>query len=130
MHHRRTVLMVEDEAAVRHVVQLMLERLGMNVLAAIDAQDALRIVRGHPASIDLLLTDIIMPGLNGRQLSERVQAIRPEIRTIYMSGYTDDPVVQQVVRHADALYLQKPFDAEALSRAVRQAFETAPPLPN
>ncbi len=130
MHHRRTVLMVEDEAAVRHVVQLMLERLGMNVLAAIDAQDALRIVRGHPASIDLLLTDIIMPGLNGRQLSERVQAIRPEIRTIYMSGYTDDPVVQQVVRHADALYLQKPFDAEALSRTVRQAFETAPPHPN
>ncbi|MFN7913855.1 MAG: PAS domain S-box protein [Vicinamibacterales bacterium] len=124
---RKTVLMVEDEAAVRHVVQLMLERMGMHVLAALDAQDALRVIQTYPETIDLLLTDVIMPGLNGRQLAERVRATRPEIRTVYMSGYTDDAVVQQVVRHADALYLQKPFDAEALSRTIRQAFESVPP---
>ena len=126
---RKTVLMVEDEAAVRHVVQLMLERMGMHVLAALDAQDALRVIQMHAGPIDLLLTDVIMPGLNGRQLAERVQALRPTIRTVYMSGYTDDAVVQQVVRHSDALYLQKPFDAEALSRTLRQALDAAPPEP-
>lgn len=126
---QKTVLMVEDEAAVRHVVQLMLERMGMHVLAALDAQDALRVIQTHTGPIDLLLTDVIMPGLNGRQLAERVQALRPAIRTVYMSGYTDDAVVQQVVRHSDALYLQKPFDAEALARTLRQALDAAPPEP-
>ncbi|MGC4081426.1 MAG: response regulator [Vicinamibacterales bacterium] len=117
--------MVEDEASVRHVVQVMLERMGMNVIAATDAQDALRVMAMHRGDINLLLTDVIMPGLNGRQLAEHVQAIRPNIRTIYMSGYTDDSVVQQVVLQADAFYIQKPFDAETLGRTLRQALEAA-----
>ncbi|MGC4081409.1 MAG: response regulator [Vicinamibacterales bacterium] len=121
----KTVLMVEDEASVRHVVQVMLERMGMNVIAATDAQDALRVMAMHRGDIDFLLTDVIMPGLNGRQLAEHVQAIRPNIRTIYMSGYTDDSVVQQVVLQADAFYIQKPFDAETLGRTLRQALEAA-----
>ena len=124
----RTVLMVEDEASVRQVVRLMLERLGMHVLPSTDAQDALRILGRYPGPIDLLLTDIIMPGLNGRQLAEQVQALRPGTRTIYMSGYTDDAVVQHGVLRADALYVQKPFDADTLNRTIRLALEAAPPV--
>ncbi len=127
VRERKTVLMVEDETAVRHVVQVMLERLGLEVLAATDAQDALRTLDVHDGPIDLLLTDIIMPGLNGRQLAEQVQARRPGLRVIYMSGYTDDAVVQQVVLHADALYIQKPFDSDAIARKVRQALDGASP---
>jgi len=127
---KRTVLMTEDETSVRHVAEVMLRRVGYEVLSAANADEALKIAAAHEGPIDLLLTDVIMPGMNGRQLAERLLAERPGLRVLYMSGYTDDSLVQHVVLNTDASYLQKPFDAETLSRKVRQAFEVAPPSPN
>jgi CheY-like chemotaxis protein len=123
----RTVLMVEDESPVRAVVHTMLQRLGFEVLAAAHAEDALRLADAFPGTIDLLLTDVIMPGPNGRQLAEQLLPRRPGLRVLYMSGYTDDHLVQHLVQSADAAYLQKPFDSETLGRKVRQALEAPPP---
>ena len=123
----RTVLMVEDEAPVREVVHTMLQRLGFEVIAAAHAEDALRLSDAYDRTIDLLLTDVIMPGLNGRQLAELLQQRRPGLRVLYMSGYTDDGLVQHLVQAADAAYLQKPFDSDTLGRKVRQTLESAPP---
>jgi PAS domain S-box-containing protein len=126
---KRTVLMAEDETAVRDVAEVMLRRVGYEVLSAANAEEALQVAATHTGPIDLLLTDVIMPGMNGRQLAERLLTERPGLRVLYMSGYTDDAHVQHVVLNTDASYLQKPFDAETLSRKVRQAFEVAPPSP-
>ncbi len=123
----RRVLMVEDESPVRAVVHTMLHRLGFEVLAATHAEDALRLADAHSGTIDLLLTDVIMPGLNGRQLAEQLQKRRPGLRVLYMSGYTDDGLVQHLVQTADAAYIQKPFDSETLGRKVRQALDAPPP---
>ena len=105
----------------------MLQRLGFEVMAAAHAEDALRMAEAYPGTIDLLLTDVIMPGLNGRQLAEQLQQRRPGLRVLYMSGYTDDGLVQHLVQTADAAYVQKPFDSETLGRKVRQALESSPP---
>ena len=125
---RKTVLMAEDESAVRNVAQVMLHRMGYDVLTAANADEALSVAASHPGPIDLLLTDVIMPGMNGRQLAERLTAARPGLRVLYMSGYTDDSLVQHVVLRSDASYLQKPFDAETLARKVRQALDAIPPF--
>ena len=127
---KRTVLMAEDETSVRNVAEVMLRRVGYEVLSAANAEEAIRIAAAHAGPIDLLLTDVIMPGMNGRQLAERLLADRPGLRVLYMSGYTDDALVQHVVLNTDASYLQKPFDTETLSRKVRQAFEVVPPSPH
>ena len=123
----KTVLMVEDELPVRAVVRTMLHRMGFEVMEAASAEGALRLVDAYAGPIDLLLTDVIMPGLNGRQLAERLIVSKPGLRVLYMSGYTDDAIVQHVVKSASAAYLQKPFDAETLAKKVRQALEAAPP---
>ena len=120
--------MVEDEAAIRNVTKVMLHRMGCKVITAVNADDALAVSGAYQGVIDLLLTDVIMPGLNGRQLAERLLALRPGLRVLYMSGYTDDVVVQQVVLNADATYIQKPFDTDTLARKVRQALEGLPPV--
>jgi len=122
--------MAEDETSVRNVAEVMLRRVGYEVLSAANAEEAIRIAAAHAGPIDLLLTDVIMPGMNGRQLAERLLADRPGLRVLYMSGYTDDALVQHVVLNTDASYLQKPFDTETLSRKVRQAFEVVPPSPH
>jgi PAS domain S-box-containing protein len=124
---RKTVLMVEDEQAVRNVGQMMLRRMGFDVLAAANATEAIGLAESLDRPIDLLVTDVIMPGVNGRQLAERLIERRPGLRVLYMSGYTDDPIVQQVVLNNEATYLQKPFDAEALARKVRQALDSGAP---
>jgi DNA-binding NtrC family response regulator len=126
MHHRATVLVAEDERAVRGVVQTMLQRAGFDVLEAVSGEDALRVAEHHAGQIDLLLTDIIMSGINGRQLAEQLTARRPGLAVLYMSGYTDDPRVQEIVLHANGTYVQKPFDADTLTRKIRQALEAPP----
>src|SRR2546422_3119599 len=92
-----TVLIVEDAAAVRAVMRHVLERQGYAVLEASNGAAALELVAGHPAPIHLLLTDVIMPGLSGRQLADRLAALRPDTRVLYASGYTDDAVVRHGV---------------------------------
>lgn len=113
-----TILLVEDEAQVRAVATAILRRSGYTVLDAPNPAAALRILLGHSGPIDLLLSDIIMPKMNGRELAARVSAVRPEVRTLFMSGYTADVIVHHGVLDAGMAYLQKPFTPESLTRKV------------
>src|SRR3989441_7063418 len=124
-----TVLIVEDAAAVRAVMRHVLERQGYVVLEASNGATALELVAGHPAPIHLLLTDVIMPGLSGRQLADRLAALRPDTRVLYASGYTDDAVVRHGVLESGIAYLQKPFTTDSLARKVREVLDCPPPAP-
>jgi CheY-like chemotaxis protein len=120
-----TVLLVEDAAAVRAVSRQVLERLGYAVLEAPDGKAALHLATKHRGPIHLLLTDVVMPELGGRQLAEQLTALRPELKVLYVSGYTDDAVVRHGVLEAGIAYLQKPFTPEILGRRVREVLDAA-----
>lgn len=114
-----TVLVVEDEEEVRNLVSGTLETYGYEVLKAENAEEGLRIAAAYPTPIDLLLTDVIMPGMNGRELFQQVSTIRPEIKVLYMSGYTDSMIVRDGVLEEGTNYLQKPFTIHGLTQKVR-----------
>ena len=116
-----TVLLVEDATAVRTVIRQVLERLGYTVLDAADGQLALEVAARHHGPIDLVVTDIVMPALGGRELAERLRRVRPDIRILYTSGYTDDAVVRSGVLDAQFVFMQKPFTPEILASKVREA---------
>jgi two-component system cell cycle sensor histidine kinase/response regulator CckA len=116
-----TILVVENEEAVRVLAGTILRRCGYDVLEAQSAGDAFLLCEQHSTTIHLLLTDMVMPRMNGRQLAERLLVIRPEMKVLYMSGYTDDPVMRLGVRDATIAFLQKPITPESLTRKVRQA---------
>ena len=118
-----TILLVEDDVYVGRIVRNMLIRSGYRVLAADDAEDALTLVGEEEGSIDLLLSDLIMPGMGGRELAERVKTLQPQAAVLYMSGYTDDAVVRREVLDADVAFLQKPFGTADLVRHVRAELE-------
>jgi two-component system cell cycle sensor histidine kinase/response regulator CckA len=122
-----TVLLVEDEAAVRAVTRQVLERQGYTVLEAANSPAALHIAASHPGPIHLLLTDVVMPGLSGRQLADQLARLRPDAKVLYASGYTDDAVVRHGVLEAGIAYLQKPFTAEGLARKVREVLDRPTP---
>jgi PAS domain S-box-containing protein len=113
------IMLVEDEAAVRKFVRTMLEKQGYTVLDALDPEDALRLVRDRAQSIDLLLTDVIMPRMNGPELAQQIQAIRPDLPVLYMSGYTDRAIRLQDRLGGDAHFIQKPFTPAALGQKLR-----------
>jgi len=119
-----TVLLVEDAAAVRAVTRQVLDRLGYTVLEAPNGAAALHLATKHHGPIHLLLTDVIMPELGGRQLAEQVIALRPALRVLYASGYTDDAVVRHGVLQPGIAYLQKPFTPEVLARKVREVLDS------
>jgi PAS domain S-box-containing protein len=118
-----TVLVVEDEDAVRDQAVLVLSSYGYTVLDAADGQAAIGTSRSHPGPIALLLTDVIMPGLNGRELADLLQAERPEMRVLYMSGYTGDAIESQGVQSQGMAFLPKPFTLEDLLRKVRDVLD-------
>jgi PAS domain S-box-containing protein len=118
-----TVLLVEDEAGVRALVREILRQRGYQVLEAADADDALRLCRDHDGRIHLLLTDVVMPVMSGRELAERVSDIRPDLRVLYMSGYTDNIVIHHGVNAGDTDFLQKPFTPAVLARKVREVLD-------
>ena len=120
---RETVLLVEDDPSVRAVVAEVLTQQGYRVLRAPDGQAALELARGHPAAINLLLTDVVMPGMTGRELAEALTAVRPGLRVLYMSGYTDDAVVRHGVLEEGMPFLQKPFTPRALASKVREVLD-------
>ena len=118
-----TILLVEDEAAVRGLTSRILEKQGYRVLAAQHGREAMDIATREESHIDLVLTDIVMPGMNGRGLVERLAGIRPRIKSLYMSGYTDDDIVRRGFIEPSKSFLQKPFTSEALLRTVRKVLD-------
>jgi PAS domain S-box-containing protein len=118
-----TVLVVEDEAPVRSVARQVLERHGYTVLEAPSAEAALDLATRYSGTIHLLLTDVVMPGLNGRELASRLATLRPDARVIFMSGYTDDAVTRHGVLEPGSAYVQKPFTPDAIARRVREVLD-------
>jgi DNA-binding response OmpR family regulator len=118
-----TVLLVEDEEGVRKLVRGILARQGYRVLEATSGEEALDMVRDYSGKIDMLLSDVVLVGMSGRELSERLRIQMPSLRVIYMSGYTDDAIVRHGVLTESAEFLQKPFSSDSLLRKVRAVLE-------
>jgi PAS domain S-box-containing protein len=118
-----TILLVEDDAALRTMAKRVLVAAGYTVLEARSPTDAIDLSERHQGLLDLLLTDVVMPAMNGRAMAERIGESRPGLRVLFMSGYTDDDVVRRGVVTATAEFLQKPFTPEQLMRRVREVFD-------
>ncbi|MBI4953434.1 MAG: response regulator [Myxococcales bacterium] len=121
-----TILLAEDDDQVRAVAQGILKRAGYGVIATASAAEALELCRTPGASFDLLLTDVVMPNMSGRQLAEQVAAVRPGTRVLFMSGYTDDAVLRHGVLEAGVAFIQKPLTPDALGRKVREVLDAVP----
>jgi DNA-binding NtrC family response regulator len=126
-HNPKTILVVDDELCVLTIVKCMLECGDYNVLLASSAAAALRIVENHDVTIDLLLTDVVMPGMQGPDLAERVLALRPNIKALFMSGYADSDVVRVKVLDHNLVFLPKPFTSGGLLETVERAISVPTP---
>jgi two-component system cell cycle sensor histidine kinase/response regulator CckA len=115
-----TVLVVEDEEGVRSLVRLGLASAGYNVLETADPESALSTCANHDGPIHLLLTDVVMPQMSGPAVAEKVLALRPDIKVLYMSGYTDDAIVHHGVLSQEMPFIQKPFSPVALRKKIRE----------
>jgi two-component system cell cycle sensor histidine kinase/response regulator CckA len=124
-----TILLVEDEEQVRAVALSVLRRQGYDVLVAQHGGEALLICERHTGSIALLLTDVVMPQMSGPELARRLMATRPEMRVLFMSGYTDDSIVRHGVLETGVAFMQKPITPASLTRKVREVLDGSPPAP-
>ncbi|MGQ9638656.1 MAG: response regulator, partial [Thermodesulfobacteriota bacterium] len=120
-----TVLVVEDEEVVRKLAVRLLKRQGYRVLEAPDGGQAFLLCEKYSAPIHLILTDVVMPGMSGRELYERLKVIHPDARVLYMSGYTDNAIIHHGVMEEGIDFIQKPFSLEALARKVREVLDKA-----
>lgn len=118
-----TILMVEDETSVRQLMRTVLETNGYTVLEATDPQEALELCRQYLQPIHLLLTDIIMPGLNGHKLAEQLILLRPNLKTLFISGYTGNAIINQEMLEAGQAFLEKPFTPRVLLGKVRKVLD-------
>jgi CheY-like chemotaxis protein len=121
-----TVLVVEDETGVRALARQALEARGYRVLEASDGEAALHLCREHLGQIDLLLTDVVMPRMSGRELREQMAELSPQTRVVFTSGYTDDAVVRHGVYQSESDFLQKPFTVQGLLKKVREVLDRGP----
>jgi CheY-like chemotaxis protein len=121
-----TILIVEDEPVVRRLTVRALAERGYNVLEAEDGESALEVAREHRGDLQLLVTDVVMPGMNGKELADRLTAERPDLRVLYISGYAEHAVVRQGVLVEGIAFLSKPFDLSELARTVREVLDKAP----
>jgi signal transduction histidine kinase/ActR/RegA family two-component response regulator len=119
-----TILLVEDQDEVRQIALQILRRYGYHVIEARNAGEALLYCEQHPRSIHLLLTDVVMPQMNGRKLADRLLKIRPDLKVLFMSGYTENAIVHHGILDSGIAYLQKPLLPEALARRVREVLDT------
>ncbi|HUF27700.1 MAG TPA: ATP-binding protein [Gemmatimonadaceae bacterium] len=120
-----TILLVEDDPAVRLVATRILERQGYRVLEAPGPVEAEALVARHPGAIDLVLTDLVLPGMSGRDLAELLTTVEPGLRVLYMSGYTDDAVIRRGLLDPGMAFLSKPFTVEEVARKVRATLDAA-----
>ena len=118
-----TILLVEDEEAVRALAAIVLQQRGYKMLVSTSPEDAIRIGTGYGEPIHLLLTDVVLPGMSGRKISEELALFRPGMKVLYMSGYTDDAIVRHGALEANVAFLQKPFTPAALARKVREVLD-------
>ena len=118
-----TVLIVEDDDSLRKLAQKALQRHGYRTLAAENGEEALRVSKEYDGLIDLVVTDVVMPKMSGREVAEMLQSLRPEIKVIYMSGYTDNAIVHHGVLAPGLNFLEKPFSPEGLARKVREVLD-------
>jgi two-component system cell cycle sensor histidine kinase/response regulator CckA len=123
---RETVLLVEDEEMVRKLSREILEMNGYRVLSAANGEEACHVCDSYIGEIHLMITDVVMPQMSGRELAEHVVKQRPEILVLYMSGYTDDAIVRHGVLDDSMPFLQKPFTPDSFARKVRELLETLP----
>lgn len=122
-HGNETILLVEDEAQVRQIAQQILLSLGYHVITAENGEHALSIAAAYPDDINLMITDVVMPQMGGRELAERLSPLRQHLRVVFMSGYTDDAIVRHGLMDDRLEFIQKPFTADALARKVRASLD-------
>ena len=118
-----TILLIEDEAAVREIAHRILKRKGYAVLLASSGEDALAVSAAHDSPIHLVISDSVMPGMNGAEVVRRLQAERPGLKALFMSGYTDDEILRRGVVSSTAAFIQKPFTLQEFARAAREALD-------
>ena len=116
-----TVLLVEDEEPVRHITTRLLESLGYRVIEAQTGEEAVSLFGVCGEKIDLLMTDVVMPGIGGREVVEALQTKDPDLKVLFQSGYTDDMVVRRGILRAEVAFLKKPFTLDVLAKKVREA---------
>ena len=121
-----TILLVEDDASLRNLARRILKGAGYAVLEARTANAAIELGTNYRGVIHLLLTDVVMPQQNGREVGERLLGLRPGLRVLYMSGYTDDDVMKRGIVSAKTEFLQKPFTPEELTRRIREVLDDVP----
>lgn len=119
-----TILLVEDNAEVRQVATRILRRNGYRVLEAVNGADALRVYESEPASVDLVVTDIVMPEMGGAELAERIREVQPDARFLFTSGYTEDAVMRQSFLTAGEAFIEKPFTPASLAQKARETLDS------
>ena len=127
LHGHETILLVEDEPAILRLTRIMLGRLGYKVLVASTPGEAIRLVREHDGDIHLLMTDVVMPEMNGRELAMKIVKIYPNLKRLYTSGYTVDVIAHHGALDESTHFIQKPFTLQALALKVREAIDTETP---
>jgi CheY-like chemotaxis protein len=120
------ILLVEDEELVRRLAHKILEGHGYDVKVAGSGEAALQLVGAGEGRLDLLVTDVVMPKMSGRQLAEQLRVRQPRLKVLYFSGYTDDAIVRHGVLEQEVFFLQKPFTPDALLQKVRGVLDSAP----
>jgi two-component system, cell cycle sensor histidine kinase and response regulator CckA len=119
-----TIVVVEDDSSLRELVRLMLEGCGYSVLTAENGEHAARLCAEHPGGVELLLTDVVMPEVNGRVLADRLEALFPALRVLFMSGYSDEAVFRNGLIRPNTAFIEKPFSERSLARKVREVLDS------